>query len=340
MAQNDYALVIGLNHYEDSSLSNLNGAIQDAQAMRTWFTDPDKGNIPEANCLMVTSTENPIAPRKYTIDDALENIYVNAQANGGGRFYFYFSGHGFSHTMRDNTLVISDWRNPIRFNNALNSKKYLEVIQESGVFREIFFFLDCCRNRKIKCEGQGPQLGFPRPDQDQTPAQNVMGFAAEYNNSAYEAEQNIGEDEIVQGHFTKALLEGLNGAKDAKNENGEVTLEGLRTYAVQRTIDIALESSHSQKPRFVVDFDDDPVLVTYPVHETDQMMQLIITSEIDNVEITIENSALDVIEQRTLNGQEFVIDVPVDIYSITNLATDKRIDIYNQIGKKEYHVTI
>ena len=116
MAENDYALVIGINHYEDDSLNNLNGAIQDAIAMETWFKSPQGGNIPEENCIMVTSTEDPIHPDKNAIDVALERIYTAAYAaGGGGRFYFYFSGHGFSHSMRDNTLVVSNWLNPIRF---------------------------------------------------------------------------------------------------------------------------------------------------------------------------------------------------------------------------------
>ena len=121
MAQNDYALVIGLDHYEDSSLLNLNGAREDATKMYEWFIDKEKWNIPEANCLLVLSSENPIEPRKFFIDDELEKIYKSAEENPGGKFFFYFSGHGFSHTMNDNTLVISDWLNPYRFNNALNN---------------------------------------------------------------------------------------------------------------------------------------------------------------------------------------------------------------------------
>lgn len=337
----DYALVIGLNHYEDRSLSNLNGAIKDAEEMRKWFIDPDKGGIDENNCEIVISSENPINPRKHIIDDALESIYLKAQTNGGGRrLYFYFSGHGFSHKMEDNTLVISDWLNPIRFNNALNSKKYMEVIQESGVFKEILFFLDCCRTRKIKCQGQGPQLGFARPDDNQPPAQNVIAFAAEYNNPAYEAQHNIDNNGIVRSYFTKALLEGLGGAEDAKNDQGEVTLNRLSKYTTKRTMDIARAFNHSQKPKFLNHFDDDPVLVTYPVNETDQLITLTIISELSNFNFKIENSLLEEVSQHTYNDTPLTISLPKDIYSITNLTTNDIVNIDNTTGKTEYHVTI
>lgn len=337
----DFALVIGLNHYEHSSLNNLTSAIDDAKAMRDWFIDPKKGRIEPDNCIVVTSTEDPIQPEKHIIDKALEEIYIKAMGNGGGRrLYFYFSGHGFSHKMEDNTLVISDWFPPLRFNNALNSKKYMEVIQESGVFREILFFLDCCRSRKIKCSGQGPAMQFPKPDEDLPPAQNVIAFAAEYNNPAYEAQYNIDNDGIVRSYFTKALLEGLNGVKDAKNENGEVTLDSLDKYTTKRTMDIARERNHSQKPKFLDHFDDDPVLVTYPVNETDQLIELYINSELNNFEFKIENSLLEEVERQTYNGTEFKISLPKDIYSLTNLATGDVVYIDNTTGKTEYHVTI
>ena len=47
MATNDYAVVVGINHYP--GLSDLKGAENDARAFQDWLVRKDGGNIPNSS---------------------------------------------------------------------------------------------------------------------------------------------------------------------------------------------------------------------------------------------------------------------------------------------------
>lgn len=258
---NDYALVIGINHYP--RYQPLNGPIEDAQRMYDWLSNPDTGGgVPEPNRRLVLSDLQPgqtrPTPVQEDVDDALMYLLDRAQQENGGkarRFYFYFAGHGLGLNTNEVGLCMPGWSELFR-SNALMMEAYLRVIQESGLFGEIFFFLDCCRVRKINAEGHKPNITWPKPATDSGTVQYLVGFATEYQNLAYEAEmQPGGTDETqVRGLFTTALLEALNG--EAARPEGGVTLAQLCSTVSLRTIELvkALNPAFNQEPRFRVEF--------------------------------------------------------------------------------------
>lgn len=261
LQSNDYALVIGINHYP--RYQPLNGPIEDAKRMYDWLSDQNTGGgVPELNRRMVLSELQPgqtrPTPVQEDVDDALMYLLDRAQNEAGGkarRFYFYFAGHGLGLNTSEVGLCMPSWSELYR-SNALMMEAYLRVIQESGLFGEIFFFLDCCRVRKISAEGHKPNIAWPKPATDTGAVQYMVGFATEYQNLAYEAElQPGGTDETqVRGLFTTALLEALNGS--AARPEGGVTLAQLCATVSLRTTELvkALNPAFNQEPRFRVEF--------------------------------------------------------------------------------------
>ncbi len=258
----DFALVIGINHYP--KYKSLAGPIEDARRIERWLGNQDTGGgVPDLNLRHVLS-EQPAGqiratPVQEDIDDALYYLLDRAKKEHAGqarRFYFYFAGHGLGLDSNEVGLCLPSWSDVFR-SNTLMVEPYLRVIQDSGLFKEIFFFLDCCRVRKINAEGHKPNISWPKPADSTGSVQYLIGFASEYQNVAYEAEmQSTGADESqVRGLFTTALIETLESAAAARPEGG-VTLAQLCSSVNLRTTELAkaINPNFNQEPRFRIEF--------------------------------------------------------------------------------------
>ena len=115
LQSNDYALVIGINHYP--RYQPLNGPIEDAKRMYDWLSDQNTGGgVPELNRRMVLSELQPgqtrPTPVQEDVDDALMYLLDRAQNEAGGkarRFYFYFAGHGLGLNTSEVGLCMPSW---------------------------------------------------------------------------------------------------------------------------------------------------------------------------------------------------------------------------------------
>ena len=250
MPQNDadYALVVGINHYP--GFRNLNGAIEDAQDFAKWlYQDAEGGSLPEQNCKVVLSQPNPLRPIQEEIDDALSETFRAIGENRGRRFYLYFSGHGVGQSNLGADLCLARWSLEFR-RAALDSLDYLKLVLGSGKFDEVIFFLDCCRVRQINASGLPSALGFPRPDDIAGHGRQFIGYATEFQNSAYEAAVADGAAQadapVVRGHFTRALMNGLRGG--AALPTGGVPAARLKEYLETETPRIAAANQQTQVP--------------------------------------------------------------------------------------------
>lgn len=251
MLQNDadYALVVGINHYP--GFRNLNGAIEDAQDFARWlYEDADGGGLPQQNCKLVFSQPNPLRPIQDEIDDALSEIFHAIGGNRGRRFYLYFSGHGLGQSNLGADLCLARWSFEFR-RAALDSLDYLKLLLGSGKFDEVAFFLDCCRVRQINASGLPSALGFARPDDVAGHGRQFIGYATEFQNSAYEAavSDTTADAPAVRGHFTRALMNGLRGG--AALSTGGVPADRLKQYLETETPRIAAANKQTQVPEII-----------------------------------------------------------------------------------------
>lgn len=248
----DFALVVGLNHYPFySDGADLEGAIDDACRFAEWLKDKESGGgLPDENCKLVTSTSTPLAPDVGQIEQALVEIWKRATAIGGGRrFYMFYSGHGHSfdaqeEQLPDVALCLPQWSRELP-NKSISANHLRGWVQRCMPFAEIVMFFDCCRSRILKSRAQNTAGGCPvaRPGFDDTKI--VSLFAAEHEQRAFESPEIDNTD--ARGYFTTALLAGLRGA--AAPVGGEVTHFSLWDYLQAEVPRLAMQDGRQQVPR-------------------------------------------------------------------------------------------
>lgn len=255
---NHYALVVGIDHYP--RFSSLKGARKDAEDFYRWLTNPEGGGVPAANVELILSRKKPVRPIHDDIDDALERLLVAARhASGDKRFYLYFSGHGLGRSNVGADLCLATWSKERRA-MALDSMSYLQLVMRCGYFREVVFFLDCCRVREVRTYALPPTIELPAPGDGSPACRSFVGYATEFMNAAYEAETgSAGGGSDVRGHFTRALIDALKGA--AAEPSGGVRASKLKEYLEVNTPLIAKAKKHIQKPEVVngLDADQEPL---------------------------------------------------------------------------------
>lgn len=277
----DYAIIIGVEHYEDSSFSHLKGATNDANDFKDWATDPNGGNIKAENCKLLLSNDGLTELFQKHIEDEASKLLTSAKADqeNARRLYFYFSGHGLGVKLDEVALIPTDWKQMLG-NRAIASKGYHDAILQYGIFEEVFFFLDCCRSRKVNIRPQGSALYSPGMSQNSKTTQSFVVFATQHWESAYESDLENEDDTRQNGFLTKALINGLKG--EAALENGEITIQSLKGYLKSEVSKIADEHNKIQKPRFEHSFNDEATVISkvaIPADTTGEINTIIIFSD-------------------------------------------------------------
>ena len=253
----DYAIVIGIQHYKANA--ELAGPHQDTDKFMNWLLDPNGGNLPadpvnvgsSPNVLRLLSTEA-YTPSQKDVDDWLGTKMLEIQRFGEGqtarRLYFYFSGHGIGVSHTNSALLLPEWTTMMR-NYALSSEKYLHGLIDRGLFQEIYFFMDCCRNRIIGVEGSAPGFGAPAPTDDSI--SYLICYATAFQTKAYEKtplSQEGLDNTLPRGLFTEVLVNGLFGA--AAGKNGRLRVSDLVNYIERKLPELAKEHKVTQIPKF------------------------------------------------------------------------------------------
>jgi len=265
----DYAVVVGIDHYPDFRC--LRGATADARDFASWLLDPLGGGLPPGNCKIILSADYPgcppqtahgdeeVEPRRPVQDDidrAFRAIFrqLDAGAVTGRRLYVYFSGHGLGRDALGADLCLAMWSTEFWRDAALDSQRYEKKLIASGYFDEVVFFLDCCRVREVNTHGQDALFNWPKPGARAGQVRRFVGFATEFQDVAREAALASapaeGEQPVVRGYFTRALLDALRGG--AARPEGGVTASVLKTYLERETPLLAQRAGHPiQRPEVV-----------------------------------------------------------------------------------------
>jgi hypothetical protein len=214
-APDDYALVIGINHYPNwaDGSKSLKGPVEDAKDFWHWLVCDRGGGLSHNNARLVLSTKEPVFPRHQIIDDELRAIRELARGKARRRFYFYFAGHGYSPatSLGMQSLCLANWSTENQA-AALLLESYLNTAVGCLGFEEGLFFLDCCRLRAVIPLGSPSELACGDPKLDEK--HHITYYSTEHYQAGYEAETS----ENVRGYFTRALLTILrNGTIEAQD---------------------------------------------------------------------------------------------------------------------------
>lgn len=243
-----WALVIGINDYEDQQIPTLTGAVNDANAISKALID--YAGFPKDQVILLAS-DQPLErrPTRGNILQRLSNLKYSVPKDG--LLLVSFAGHGIDKSGRA-FLLPSDARNndDIRLleNTSISVEDVREMIGEAGT-KQVIVILDSCRNEpggrsdSINPLTKAYTSGFDFAARNQEIDAFVMLYATQVGDRAYEY------TEKKHGYFTWFLVEGLSGK--AANQQGEVTLGSLIKYLedqVPKQIAIDLGYGKRQKP--------------------------------------------------------------------------------------------
>src|SRR4028119_1691285 len=190
------AISIGINKYE--FLQPLKYAKRDAELMQEFLRD-------QVGCekLLFFSDDSPDFMRSSTrpyftkLTQVLRTMFEKPFMKAGDNFWFFFSGHGRRHNGCDYLMACDSDPDDVE-RTAISINYVTQQLRRSGA-DNVILIRDACRDQGSKSgEGIGNQAAEVARQKGV-----ITFFSCSPNELSYEIE------DLQQGIFTKALLEGL-----------------------------------------------------------------------------------------------------------------------------------
>jgi Caspase domain len=252
-ASKRWALIIGVDAYQDSQIGPLQGASNDARLLADSLVRY-AGFPSDQVILMTTGQPGERQPTRVNILRRLSNLASVVPRDG--LLLVSFSGHGMERNgqayLLPSDAQISD---DVTFleETAVSVVRMKERIKATGV-RQVIVLLDACRNDPGgRADAPNPLTeAYTRAFNFDTRNNEVEAFATLYATAVGQRAYEYSEKK--QGYFTWAVIEALKGG--AADEKGEVTLARLIDYVqtiVPKRIGVDLGSGKRQQPFAVVE---------------------------------------------------------------------------------------
>ncbi len=248
-----YAIVIGVDRYDDTQITTLGGSVNDAKTLANALVQY-AGFPADQVTLLASDQPTERQPTRGNILRRLSNL--SAVIPKDGLLLLSFAGHGVERG-GEAFLLPSDAQvsNDVDLleQTAINVKQVKEKIQKTGV-GQVVMILDACRNDPVgRANADNPLTqAYTRGFNFDVRNREVTAFATLYATAvgarAYEYKER------KQGYFTWELVEALKGK--AANERGEVTLASLVKYLqenVPKRVLLDLGAGKDQRPFAVVE---------------------------------------------------------------------------------------
>lgn len=246
-----WALVVGVDHYDSTSISPLSFAGADAKEFARALTEVG-GFSRDRVILMTSESDVNQRPTSENILEWLENM--RREVGPGDIFVFFFSGHGVvrgdeSYLVTSNTKLGSD---VLMKKSALAVREVQEALKGIRA-THLLQIVDACRNDPTASRGIADNKMSPRLSRDLAvvaarPPQAASSasctatlFACSVNQRSYEGYKG-------HGYFTYFLVEGLRGeARDRARQDGAVTLNSLVEYVATKVPETVRLHEHGQE---------------------------------------------------------------------------------------------
>lgn len=249
-----FALVIGVDEYQDTQISKLSGASNDAKSLANALVE--YGGFPADQVILFTLDQpSERRPTRGNILRRLSNLRTIVPKDG--LFLVSFAGHGIERDRRAYLLPTDAQVNgdlALLEETAINADVIRNWIRQTGI-GQVVMIIDACRNNPSEGRGDASKplteaytRGFNFDVRNREVNAFVTLYATEIGHVAYEYKEK------KQGYFTWALVEGLKGG--AANEQGEITLAGLVKYlqeVVPKRVQLDLGGDKNQRPFAIVE---------------------------------------------------------------------------------------
>ncbi|HLF83858.1 MAG TPA: caspase family protein [Blastocatellia bacterium] len=249
-----WALIIGIDTYEDPQINRLEAASNDAKELAAVLIS--HGGFPRDQVIILASDGPPRnRPSRGNILRRLSNL--KGVVPPEGLLVVAFAGHGIERggrayllpgdaQMSENLALLEE--------TAINVEVIRTWIRHTGV-GQVLMIIDACRNDPIAGRGDEENVlteaytrGFSFDVRNQEVTAFATLYATDIGHRAYE------DRERKQGYFSSALVEGLKGG--AADVNGEVTLGRLVRYleeTVPKQLSRDLGKDKKQRPFAVIE---------------------------------------------------------------------------------------
>jgi len=257
-----YALAVGIDTYP--ALRRLTSSVSDAVTFLDWLMDEEGGNIDPENVQLIRSPEQlptdrfDARPVQDDIDRKLRDFGAERGRRIGKRLYFYFAGHGFGPTFDDVGMLMAGASMTSLAKN-IGLRAYRDYFHETGLFDEVVFIVDCCRDNARGQPTSEPEFGAAAVTGRAPRVVDFVVLAAAYGEKAFAPVSVI--DGERRGILTKAVLEALRGNPRALDAKGRVTAATLTVYVKERVKSLAEDDKLKQDP----EIPQNPDVVLYQV---------------------------------------------------------------------------
>lgn len=249
-----FALIIGVDKYDDPQINSLNGAANDARVLRDALVE-HAGFPAEQVALLASDQPVERQPKRDVILKWLAKW--RTQVPKDGLLLVAFSGHGIERNGQAYLLPADATSNrdiTLLEDTALSVERLKSYIRAIKV-GQVMLILDACRNDPVAGRSESDNKltsayakAFNFDQRNREVEAFVTLYATAVGQRAYEY------SEKRQGYFTWAFVEALKGK--AANERNEVTLSSLVQYlqtSVPKYVARDLGTEREQRPFAVVE---------------------------------------------------------------------------------------
>ncbi|MFQ4136248.1 substrate-binding domain-containing protein [Nodosilinea sp. PGN35] len=275
MAENDWAIVIGINEYDFLSADDhLKYAVNDAMKVRQFLCEQAK--FPQENVLLCCDRAPGSSLQQRPSRNGLRHLLKNEiqRAKGAHNFWFFYAGHGIVHEHCDFLLPCDGNPRDLR-DTAIPISFVTDCLRDCGA-NHVVLVMDMCRNRTQGINEGSRDIGEVVGEQTQQIAK-AQGIVTLFSCSRNERSYEIGD--LEQGAFTYALLEGLKQS---------TTPRALEIYLTQRVP--ALNFKHGKPIQT-------PMVIPEPGFKYDRPLLLSCATPADIQQLAVEARDAELEEQ-------------------------------------------
>lgn len=306
---NKWAIMVGINHYEDPDMGHLRYAVSDVQMVYNILVDASRGGIAKDRVTLLTDNSEK-KPTRANILRSLKEL-LNKE---GSTILFYYAGHGIE-LDGQSYLMPRDVQADFPEDRGIPLSIIKDMLSKSRVKSKVVI-LDACHSGGSATIRRAVRMGEDYQNFLTTQSPNMVILAAASQNQ-------LANENPEEGHgiFSLALSAGLAGEGDT-NRDGLVTTEELFPYVrdwVKKWV-----KTHAEEPQdaFTSGYISEkivlaltPAVAQITVEDT-QPPQILLTEPLESAEAT----ALEVeVEGHEVRISGFVHDnVDVSQVSIDN----------------------
>lgn len=236
-----WAIIIGINEYDDIEIPKLKKAQNDAKGMEQVLKEQGQFNH---LYLMTDEQKGDLNPKKKNIERKLK--YILDFVEPDDLVLVFFSGHGITDKKKGQGYLIPiDADTNDIYSSSVNVEKIVEGLKKKNVKKSLLI-LDACRNSMGENQKSlGGLQGLNNKLFTEAEISAIFYSTREGYYSYEDSESNFGV-------YTRFIIDGIKGMADSRkqngNEDGIVTFDELEKYVQSNVNEWSIRNNKKQKP--------------------------------------------------------------------------------------------